>query len=92
MEAGQVIYRKNIGQFLETAIDGEAVLMKLDTGRFDALKDTGLLIWHAIDGRRDAAAIAALLTERYDTSQDACTADIETFLGELERAGFTVAA
>jgi hypothetical protein len=86
-----MIFHKNVGQFLETAIDGEAVLMKSDTGRFNALKDTGLVIWQAIDGQRDPAAIAALLAERYDTSPAVC-ADVAAFLGELEHAGFVIAA
>jgi hypothetical protein len=87
-----VTFRKTIGQFLETEIDGEAVLMKIDTGQFNALKDTSLVIWQAIDGHRDPAAIAALLAERYDIAPDICAAQVDAFLGELERAGFVIAA
>lgn len=92
MEGRQVIFRKNIGQFLETEIDGEAVLMKVDTGQFNALKETGMAIWQAIDGHRDPAAIAALLAERYDIAPEVCATDIHAFLSELEQAGFVVAA
>ncbi len=91
METVQMTFRKTIGQFLETEIDGEAVLMKADTGQFNALKDTGLVIWQAIDGQRDPAAIAALLADRYDIAPDACAAQVDTFLGQLERAGFVIA-
>ncbi|WCM28757.1 PqqD family protein [Sphingomonas sp. QA11] len=92
MEAGLVIFRKNIGQFLETDIDGESVLMKVDTGRFNALKDTGRAIWQAIDGHRDLAAIAALLAESHDIDPQDCAADVDAFLSELEQAGFVIAA
>ncbi|MES2054947.1 MAG: PqqD family protein [Pseudomonadota bacterium] len=87
-----MIFRKNVGQFLETDIDGEAVLMKVDTGQFNALRGTGLVIWQAIDGHRDVAAIASLLAECYDISPQTCAAEVDAFLDELKHAGFLVAA
>ena len=47
-----MVIRKAIGKFVETELDGEVVVMNVDTGRFHVLKETGLAVWRLIDGER----------------------------------------
>ena len=82
------IPRKILQRFVETEIDGEAVIMNLDTGHFHALKDTGLAIWRLIDGKRSVTAIIAALLETYEVDEDRCHSDCERFLVSLWGAGF----
>lgn len=80
--------RKTAEHFIETELDGEAVIMNVDTGRFHALKDTGLAIWRLIDGKRSMAAIEAELLRTYDVDEMRCRAECERFFASLKRAGF----
>ena len=79
---------KTTHSFVETEIDGEAVIMNLDTGHFHSLKETGLTIWRLIDGRRSIGAIQAALLDTYDVEESQCRADCERFFASLQQAGF----
>lgn len=80
--------RKLDGSYIETRIDGEAVLVQLDRGSFHGMKSTGLAIWELIDGTRDKDAIVTELTGRFDVSTAQCDAEVTRFLGEIKKAGF----
>lgn len=80
--------RKIADSFVETRIDGEAVLVNVDRGHFHALKGTGLATWELIDGTRDRAAIVAELTRQFDVAPDRCDAEVGRFLDQVSKAGF----
>lgn len=80
--------RKATASFAETELDDEVVLMNIDTGRFFALKGTGLAIWQLIDGERDLAAIGAAMTDRYEVDAAICAADVERLIEQMSDAGF----
>lgn len=79
--------RKATGKFVETELDGEIVLMNVDTGRFHVLKETGLAIWRLIDGKRDLAAIQSELMGRYAVEEAQCRAETAKFIDMLNGAG-----
>ena len=80
--------RKATETYAATELDDELVLMNIDSGRFFALKGTGLSIWNLIDGKRDANAIADALIQTYEVDHTTCLAEVERFLGEMAGAGF----
>ena len=82
------ILHKVTGKFAETELDGEIVLMNIDTGSFHGLKDTGLAIWKLIDGRRDMSAIRDEAMELYDVDSATCTAEVRRFVDQMVKAGF----
>jgi Coenzyme PQQ synthesis protein D (PqqD) len=90
--AGMTILTKVIGQFAETSLDDELVLMNLDTGSFYALKGTGLAIWTMIDGVQSNDAITSALAARYAVDPAQCEAELAAFAGQLTDAGFLIAA
>jgi hypothetical protein len=79
--------RKATGRFVETELDGELVLMNVDTGRFHVLKETGLAIWRLIDGERDLAALQSAMMERYAVEEARCRAETAKFVEMLSGAG-----
>jgi pyrroloquinoline quinone biosynthesis protein D len=79
--------RKTAGRFSETSIDGEVVVMNLDSGDFFSLTNTGKDIWELIDGQRSRDAILAELAEAYGSESTAIAADVDGFLAELREAG-----
>jgi hypothetical protein len=79
--------RKATGKFVETELDGEIVLMNVDTGRFHVLKGTGLAIWRLIVGERDLAAIQSELMRSYAVDEVQCRAETVKFIDMLSGAG-----
>lgn len=83
-----MVYRKIADNFIETELDGELVLLNLQSGRFHALKDTGLAIWRLLDGKNDVSAIRQSMAERYNIDEAACRDKVSAFLQTLTAAGF----
>ena len=50
---------------LMTESGGVTVLMSMDSGQFVELNDSGSAIWELTDGKRDLAAVAEALCERF---------------------------
>ena len=78
---------KDPARFVETQIEDQTIVMRLDNGDFFALDGTGQAIWHLIDGVRDRAAILASLAERYEAPDETLAGDLDRFLADLDAAG-----
>lgn len=74
---------KAAGRFSETTIDGEVVVMSLDSGDFFSLTGTAGEIWELIDGSRSAAEIGVVLAARYRVDQAGIADEVEDFVGQL---------
>src|SRR4051812_38946742 len=73
--------------FTEADIDEEIVVMRLDNGEFFSLSGTSAAIWRLIDGKRDRAALLAMLVEEFEDDRVAIAADVDEFLTQLREAG-----
>lgn len=69
-------------------IDDELVLIHISTGRFFALKDTGLQIWNLLDSHANLREIAATLSAEYDVDGEQCEKEVRGFADQLVEAGF----
>jgi len=78
---------KLAGNFVETDIDLEIVLMRLDTGELLSLADTAAAAWRLIDGRRDRAAVVAALQSEYSAGEQEILAHVGEWLEEMKDAG-----
>jgi hypothetical protein len=78
---------KDTSQFVETVIEEETLVMRLDTGDFFALRDTARSIWQAIDGARDKDAVVEAVAAEYGVSPDSIVGEVDAFLAELGTAG-----
>lgn len=79
---------KLAGQFSETTIDDEVVVMQLDSGSFFSLTDTGRAIWLLIDGTRDRAALLTALAAEFGAAEADIAGDVDHFLASLRGNGF----
>ena len=84
------IVKKIAGEFVETEIDGELILMHIDSGRFFGMKETSLVIWKLLDEYEDTDDITSALLELYSASQADCADDVMKFIVDIDRAGFVV--
>ena len=81
---------KALGQFSETTIEDEVVLMNLEDGAFFSLTGTARAIWELIDGNRDRAALIAALAAEYGCAEGEIAGDCDAFLADLGKAGLLV--
>jgi hypothetical protein len=80
-----VVVRKT-GQ-ITADMDGEIVMMSLDTSRYYNLGKTGSAIWGMIEAPAPVERIVSALTEQYQVSRDQCEAEVIAFLEDLVREG-----
>ena len=74
-------------RFTETSLDGEIVLMNVDTGEFLALTGTAAEAWSLIDGKRDRDLLLATLASRFGAETQTVAPDLDDFLADLTRLG-----
>lgn len=78
---------KLAGKFVETDIDEEIVIMRLDNGELLSLAGTAAAAWRLIDGQRDRAALEAALGEEYDADAQQIASELGQWLQQLRDAG-----
>jgi hypothetical protein len=68
-------------------LQGEAVLLNLETGAYVGVDPVGTRIWGLIGEGASEAEIVARLLEIYDVEADRLRADVATFLAGLAARG-----
>lgn len=69
-------------------LDGEAVLLNLQSRRYFRLNETAADVWAALDrGIGEPAAIARILSDRFDVGVAEAEAEVARLLAELEERG-----
>jgi len=68
---------------LAEQVDGETVLLDLDSGMYFALNDVGARIWELCDGSRTVTDIVATISEEYEAPEEIINADVNELLGTL---------
>ena len=81
-----VVARTVAGEHLLVPVGGPLAR----ANRLFTLNRFGLEIWEAIDGARDAAAVAAAVAERHPGEEERVRADTGVFMDELARIGLIV--
>ncbi|MHA6317753.1 PqqD family protein [Altererythrobacter sp. CAU 1778] len=79
--------RKPDGQFVDTEMGGETIVLHLQSGEFFSLTDTAAACWRLIDGTHSEAAICAQLGDTHAADTTSIAGDIRIFLDQLEEAG-----
>jgi hypothetical protein len=68
-------------------VEGEAVLIHLNTGAYYSLNEVGTAFWELLDGARSIADCAAKLASEYDAPADVITADLLELAEDLLKEG-----
>ena len=76
--------------FVESSVDGEAILMHLDEGSFSSLKSTGLRIWSMLDEPRRVDEICDSLMDEFEVEEAVCREHTLAFLAALQGKGLIV--
>ncbi len=68
-------------------LDGEAILINLQTGVYYSFNPSAGLIWTIASGGVTAADASVLISRHFDTSAEAVVADVQAFLDSLRSEG-----
>jgi hypothetical protein len=76
---------------LAAHLEGEAVLLDMESKEYFRLNGTGALIWKALERGAPRTAIIAELTEIFEVTREEAARELERLLGELAEAGLIAA-
>jgi hypothetical protein len=86
-------YVANLGKVAWRIVDGEAVIVHVDSSAYYGLNASGTSIWEAIlTTPLTTDAIAAHVSARYGLAREAALRDVEAFLVTLSREDLLVRA
>ena len=81
-----MIVRKQ-GDWLAAKVGEELVMMSAEKGNYIGLSEVGARIWELIETPRTVADVCRELTAEFEVTREVCRAEVEDFLGELEKHG-----
>jgi len=64
-------------------IEGEAVILSLDTKVLRGLNPVGSRVWELIDGQRSVEEIAGLIVKEFEVERSQADKDVRGFVQEL---------
>ena len=67
-----------------TVIDGETVILHVETGKYCGLNEVGSLIWETLETKSTFSNIVEKVTQHFNVTEEICTPDILVFLKKLQ--------
>jgi hypothetical protein len=74
-------------EVLAAHLEGEAVLLNMDTKDYFRLNDTAAWVWKGLERGLDRAGLLASLLERYEVPPSDAEAELDRLLEELASRG-----
>ena len=74
-------------KMLSTDLDQETVLMSIEAGAYYGMAGTARTIWEKLQTPMTFAALVDELVKQYAITPEACAAELQGFLGEMEKEG-----
>lgn len=73
--------------WLTARVGGDLVMMSVGDNVYIGLNEIGARIWDLLETPRSLPDLCRVLMADYEVGADACQADVEAFLDDLERRG-----
>ena len=80
------LYHRN-PNILATDMDGEYVMMNVDSNEYHSIKGSGVRIWELAESPITEKQIVEAICAEFDVTEDVCKADVRGFLDEMLGAG-----
>ncbi|MGO8871769.1 MAG: PqqD family protein [Acidimicrobiales bacterium] len=71
-------------------VEGDSVLLDIDTGEYFSLNEVGGRVWELCDGTRSVESIADAICTEYDVERATAMRDADELLADLAGAGLVV--
>jgi hypothetical protein len=68
-------------------LQGEAVLLNLNTGTYFGLDPVGTRIWNLLQEQRSLQQILDCLLQEYDVTEAQCREDLLNLIGQMQEKG-----
>ena len=81
-----MIVRKQ-GDWLAAKVGEELVMMSAEKGNYIGLSEVGARVWELLETPRTVEDVCRRLTAEFEVTPEVCRAEVEDFLGELEKHG-----
>lgn len=82
-------YRTNDASVIHEVLDGEAVMLNLDTGNYFTLNPSGGLVWQLLQGGIQINQIVTVLSKMGAASQSV-KGDVDAFIAKLLEQGLII--
>ncbi len=69
--------------YIANEIDGEVVMMNIETGLYVSLNNTGKSIWNILDEPTSIENIIEYLINKYTITKEQCITDVIPFIEEM---------
>jgi hypothetical protein len=83
-------FRANTPHVVHEIIEGEAILINMQTGSYYSTSEVGAVVWGLIEEGTPVSQIVDRVAAKYRGTHDEIGAGIRDFFGELEREGLIV--
>lgn len=83
-------FRVNAPKVTHETIDGEVVIINLDTGCYYSTSGVGATMWGMLDAGMPAADLASAIGRRYTATSQEIESAVETLLSALQTEGLIV--
>jgi hypothetical protein len=88
MDRGTVVGRRD--RVMSQQVEGDAVLLDIESGEYFALNDVGGLVWDLCDGSRSVADVADLISAEFEVDKSTALTDALELLESLAGVGLVV--
>jgi hypothetical protein len=72
--------------FVFNEIEGEIVMMNIETGAYASLNETGKSIWELLETPKTFEELIESLMEEYDVTEEQCKISVSSFLDKMKHA------
>jgi hypothetical protein len=86
-------FRVNAPQVIHESIDGEVIIINLETGNYYSVKGSGAHVWDAIQASpaTSTSTVVDAMAPAYDSPPEELSSAIDVFMGQLLAEGLLVA-
>lgn len=88
MNRGTIVGRRD--RVMSQQVEGEAVLLDIDSGEYYALNEVGGLLWDLCDGSRSVGDLAERISTEFDVDSSVALTDAIELLDGLAGVGLVV--
>ena len=87
----QTLVSRNPDQ-VSTVLDGQTVLLNIESGLYFKMDKTGTRIWDIIEKQIPVSDICSTLMAEYDVNKEMCEDHVLQFLNSLQEKGLLITA
>jgi len=77
------ILSRNNDDFMFTEVDGESVIMNIETGHYFGLNSVSTDIWNILEEEMAYTTLIQKVIEQYDVDEETCRTDTRPVIGKM---------